>query len=503
MNPARKSLERSAPRLALRFPGVVQASRPFLEHRTLWGLLAAAAILRLIGLSAFPEIQADEGLWTNSPKNFVAFGDWFMDGRTHLFLSPLFSGLAALSFWVVGPSIAAARMVSAVAGVASVGLLYATILRALGDRRLAFVAATLLAVSPWAVMASRQAMIESLQLSLCLAALYLALDDRRWSILGAGLAFGLALLAKSNAIFLAPVLALVVFWRRREPTPPTRAAALRSAAFILAVAMIVAGSVYAALYLSYPTRFMDAFQFELDGVHFEQLSHPLIRVGRFGLDPEQAARTLLALFREAPFLMVLAALGIGVCGVRRPQGSAGFMLWLCVGLAFFLTQTFQPLRYFLLVAPALAFAAATALLELGRQSVRRRLSVPPLARVAITICIAFDLFYLGASALANRARILPTVVPWVRAHVPADANVMAAGWITTDLPNRAYAHYHLAQTPEQLLENVQRLNIRYLIVDYREWPTGLQDVVGRRFGPPLQAWSFGAVYAVDDAAMQR
>jgi hypothetical protein len=121
--------------------------------------------------------------------------------------------------------------------------------------------------------------------------------------------------------------------------------------------------------------------------------------------------------------------------------------------------------------------------------------------MAVAICVGFNLLYLGATALANRARLLPTLVPWVTAHVPRDASIMAAGYFCTDLPNRAYAHYWLACTPEQLLENVRRLRIRYLIVDDREWAPSLREAVARRFGPPVQAWPFGAVYAVTDSAL--
>jgi hypothetical protein len=226
-----------------------------------------------------------------------------------------------------------------------------------------------------------------------------------------------------------------------------------------------------------------------------------VRVGRFGLDPEEAARTLIALIRETPFLMVLAALGAGVWSVRRSPGSGIFALWLAVGFPFFLCQLIQPLRYFQLVAPPLVLAAALALMEFGRATVGTRATSRSLTGMAVAICISFDLLYLAASALANRARMLPTVVPWVTTHVPRDASIMAAGYFCTDLPNRAYAHYWLARTPEQLLDSVRRLQIRYLIVDDREWAPSLREVVAQRFGPPVQAWRFGAVYAVNDSAL--
>lgn len=481
---------------------LARSSWPFSEPHVLPAVLVAAALLRVIALPAFPEVQADEGLWTNSAKNFVAFGDWFMDGRTHLCLSPLFSGLAAASFWLFGPSIAAARLISAVAGVASVWLLYAVVVRAVEDRRLALVAAIVFGFDPWPLVQSRAAMLESLQIALCLASLYLALGRHRWSSAFAGAAFGLALLAKTNVIFLAPVLAACLVWRSQADKAGSYPRPARSAFVFLGVACLVAGAVYGALFLAYPARFVDGFRYELDGVHFEQFSHPIVRIGRFGLDPRQAARTLMAPVREAPFLMVLAALGAGAWSIRRPRGSGVLALWLLVGLAFFLGQIYQPPRYFLLLSPALAFAAALTLVELGRATAVRSQSSQLLTRVAVAICVAFDLLYLGASAATNRARLLPTLVPWVTSHIPHDAPVMAAGYFCTDLPNRAYANYWLAGTPEQLLETVRRLQIRYLIVYRREWAPEVRAMVDRRFGPPVQRWSFAVAYAINDSALR-
>jgi 4-amino-4-deoxy-L-arabinose transferase-like glycosyltransferase len=458
-------------------------------------LIGVAAGLRLIALAAFPEIQADEGLWTNSAKNFVEFGDWFLDGRTHLFLSPLFSLLSAISFRLLGPSIAAARLISAVAGVAAVALLYATVVRAVRNPQFALLVAVLFGVSEWSVIASREALIEPLQLCLCLWAVYLSLDARLSSVAGAGVVLALALLAKTNAIFLMGVLSANILLRARKGQRLTRARDWASVLILVMLALAIAGVVYAGLYREYPERFAQAFRFELDGVHFERESHPLFHIGRFGLDPIRSGRTLLALFREAPFLMVLAALGAGVWVIRRPPGSAVFALWLALGLPFFFLQIFQPLRYFYLVSPALAFSAALAITEFGRAPSLLRRQVPPLVLVAAGIYVGFALLYLSASAVSNRARLLPAVIPWMTAHTPQDANVMAAGYFCTDLPNRAYAHYHLANTPEQLLESIRKLDIRYLIVDNREWAPSLRAAVEEHFGPPLHTWSFGAVYS--------
>lgn len=481
--------------------GTVDSSE-FRSDRLIAAVVVVAAILRFTGLAGFPEIQADEGLWTNSSKNFVAFGDWFMDGRTHLFLSPLFHGVSVLMFKALGPSIWAARLISAVAGTASVAILYAVVVRATRDRELGLLTAVVFGWGQSAVLLSRYALIEPLELSLGLAAAAMALRTELWAAAAAGALFGLALLAKTNLAFLIGAFIVYALIRPVQGEGASRRHRVMYVCVLASVAILVAGAVYAWLYFMYPARFIHAFRFELDGKHFERFSHPLIRVGRFGIDPVQSGRTVIALVRDAPFLMVLGSLGFVTWCVRRPRGSSLFAIWLGLGVPFFLIQMFQPLRYFFLVAPALAFFAALAIMEFtGGGGVPTRTS-SRLRAAVLMLYVGFNLSYLGMSAVANRGRMLQPVVRWAASNVPRSDNVMAAGYLCTDLPNRAYAYYLLAATPEQLLQSIRQYNIRYVIVDNREWPAQLREVVQSSF-PVVQSWDFGAAYQVTAAALDR
>src|SRR5262249_6064773 len=100
-------------------PPMFQLSSAFHRYdrhvRILIGVIVVGGLLRILGLGMFPEAIADEGLWTNSTKNFLLFHDWFMGGRTHLFLSPLFHVLSLAAFELSGPTITSARMISALA----------------------------------------------------------------------------------------------------------------------------------------------------------------------------------------------------------------------------------------------------------------------------------------------------------------------------------------------------------------------------------------------------
>lgn len=465
------------------------------DRLLLAGLGLAVVLLRIAALSAFPEIEADEGLWTNSSKNFVAFGDWFLDSRTHLFLSPLYHALSAVVFGIAGPGIAAARAISALAGVLSTWLVYVLVLRVTDRRAVALVAAALLGFDELAVLLSRRALIESLQLCVALgSAVLLTHRGWRWAA-GAGAVFGLALLAKVNGGFLAAVFAAVLLARSVRDEGRFTPRTLLDAGAFAAGSLLVAGAGYGLLYGLYPDRFVSAFRFELDGEHFTRSAHALLRVGRFGLDPALAARTVIELFRESPFLMVLASCGAAVAAVSRPKGSGFFGLWLVVGAAFFLGQTFQPLRYFYLVWPALAFFGAVTLDALSRPEASGGLFGGRLPGAVLAIAVVFNVAYIGANAVTNRATMLHTVTSWAAGNLRSSDRVLAAGYFCTDLPVRAYAHYQLARNPEQLVETIDRLRIDYVIYDAAEWHRELGETLAARY-PVVARWSFGAVYRV-------
>jgi hypothetical protein len=72
---------------------------------------------------------------------------------------------------------------------------------------------------------------------------------------------------------------------------------------------------------------------------------------------------------------------------------------------------------------------------------------------------------------------------------------MAAGYLCTNLGNRAYAHYHLARDTAQLFSSVRRYNIRYVIVDNAEWRPEVRRAVESHF-ERVAEWPFGAAYRV-------
>ena len=222
----------------------------------------------------------------------------------------------------------------------------------------------------------------------------------------------------------------------------------------------------------------------------------------FAIDPLFAGRTLLALIREEPFLLVLALLGLVLAAYLRPRGWIFFAAWLLIGGAYFLTQMFQPLRYFYLVFPAILFFAVVTIDAIAGQK-------PPLATplvrpqtAAISLIILFELAYFAANGVANRGGGYANVVGWMRENTrPAD-RVLASALLSTDLKNRSYQFYRLLGSPQDLARATQDFHIKYVVVDTSEWSPALRSEVARRFRLVRQ-WPNGAVYEVPSGAPQK
>lgn len=465
------------------------------HRRVVASTVCVALLLRTVALSRFPGIEADEGLWTRSSKNFVLYGDWFMDRHTHVFLSPLFHALTVLAYRLFGVSTEVARGVSGVAGGLSVAIFYLLVRRVTKSRDIALTSAIIMAVTAWSVLLSRKALIESLELFGILATAALLSFDGSWAVIAAGLAFGAVLLTKINAVFvLAPFgLYLLLGVSDGAISPPLSTGRWVRLSIFTATALATSGIVYALMYASHPTEFVQAFRFELNGVHFQALSHPIVRFGRFGIDPIQDGRTALALLREEPFVFVLAAIGLLGCLIQRRRDTMLFVSWIAVGAVYFLAQMFQPERYFYLLMPPVAFFAALAVVRFSQSMPGSTGADRRTGRPVLWLLVVFEVAYLGMNALANPNTRFTAVVEWARQNTRPTDRVLASAMLCTDLPNRAYAFYRLADSAADLDPLIQRLHINYVIVDDQEWPQEYLQAIAQRY-PEVRRWPHATAY---------
>lgn len=182
------------------------------EHLLYGVLLAAAMLLRWIGLGAEPlspqESAAAWSAWLAAHQQFV--------GGAPALESALLYGLQSLLFWLIGDSDALARIIPSLFGVATVLLPW--FWRPWIGRAAALVAAALFAIDPWLIAFSRRSDSAALTIFLGLLALTAVWHRRHAANASQGLrwertaAVAIALLLTSGPLMwgMLPVLAFFV-----------------------------------------------------------------------------------------------------------------------------------------------------------------------------------------------------------------------------------------------------------------------------------------------------
>ena len=484
-------------------PGHAPAFGPPSEHadreahpiRALALTTVVGLLMRVLLLGSFPVLEPDEGLWTRSAKNFLLFGDWFLDAHTHLVLAPAFHVLQLPVHALLGPGLVSARVMSAVFGALTIPLVYLLVRRLGGGARPALWAAIVVAFCPWAVLTSRKALLESTQTFWVVLAAVLMVGRGWRAAAAAGVAFAVAMLVKPNAIFLGPVFGLWLLYPAfgRASLPAARRAAIVRGLAFGAVALGLAAAGFGWLYLAYPDQFVSSYAWEMSTKDFEPPPHVLFQSGRFGIHPGWAGKTLVELLRLEPFMLVLAVLGSAVVLVRRPPGAGLYLGWFFGYAAAVLLQTVQPLRYFYALMPAAGILAAFALDWVARGDVAADARALRIGRLALGMLLAFDLAYFGMYAATNREVKLGPVRSWAQATLAPDDRVLTSAYFATDLPQRAYGHYKLVSSADEIPALVERLGIGWIVVDDQEWPPAYRDLVASRY-TLVREWPFGAAY---------
>lgn len=467
----------------------------------IWGvLLTVAVLLRITGLGIWPEIQADEGLWTIGTKNFVLFGDWFLDGRTHLFLSPVFHFLTLIPFEVAGPGLVEARLISGLAGVGMVAVIGITVHRLKSNTVLTTLTLLIAAVTQYSVLMSRTALIEPVQLLwLSLVVLALTFDPNRKRALALISLLALALLTKLNSGIIV-VVALVMLTRKAYLNNDHGLRSIRSLLPVAAGVALAAGF-YALLYLWRPQQFISAFTFELDGVHFEAISQPLVRLGRFAIDPGKMAETVLGLFREMPFVMVLGVLGFADRLTERFQDDEVLAVWLIMGAGFTLIQMYQPMRYMYLVFPPLTYFAAVGLSNFlgtnysAESGAELRSLWSGRSAIIVSTFVLFQIGYLGGNVFTNRGEKLAAIHE-VSENLPSESTVVGASYLCVDMSQKCLSHYNIVNS-NTVVKDLKRSGAGFVMVDRAEWGKEMRSTVARSF-KEVVSFDFGTVYRVAD-----
>lgn len=434
---------------------------------SLLGLVLAS--VRFLHPGDFPKSHPDEGFWACGSRNLVRYGDSTLDGRLHPYLSPGTLVLVAGFFEMAPANLATARLFSAILGLLTCGLLGLIAHRRFANRP--WLVPLLFGLSSLTILIHRMILLEADQMFWLVLAAMFWLSNWRGGGIAAGAALGVALLVKSNSLYVIPAFLLT-------PRPGVRV--VPSLGLFLTAALLIGGGGYVTAWSIHPDDFTRAFRYELESTHFLD-EGVLFHIGRFGLNPRLAAQVLVE-FLTADGLLVLLGLA-GLVKVLLHWKSADrtqrlFALWLLGGLCFHFGQIYVQYRYLTTLAPALAFLAADVIA--GLLDAAEGQSQKILRCAAIVFLSVFCLFHLGR---VGRGILRPTngdywqSVAWVNEHVPKDAHVLAAPVINLSLTPKGFDFFRSLvpyEGPLRTLDEVVRdRKIDWIIRDpeWREYET--------------------------------
>jgi 4-amino-4-deoxy-L-arabinose transferase-like glycosyltransferase len=320
-------------------------------------ILTGAALLRGLFPTADPPWRStvgvvwhDEGAWVHNARNKAVFGAWRLDEWNPVFVAPVFTGLEYVSFAAFGTGLRQARLVSELAGLASV-LLLALGVRRLGGNAAGAFAGVLLATNYVYVMYNRAAIMEALMAAFLVASWYCSTRAARAQAWGAvaGLMATLAFFTKAAAAFYIGALALVAVLRivegRRTAHESNRGAAVWTLAglagsFALVAAVFVIPYWTEYWYYNWQMSVTRKPSYDIDAV--------LMRVSWFPILHDTFSRMWLALCAG-----LFGAWGIAINWRRATDGERLLVLWVAVGALELLIHDVGNERRFVFLIPAL------------------------------------------------------------------------------------------------------------------------------------------------------
>jgi 4-amino-4-deoxy-L-arabinose transferase-like glycosyltransferase len=292
----------------------------------------------------------DEGAWVHNARNRALFGAWRLDEWNPVFIAPVFTAVEYASFAALGVGVRQARLVSELAGLASIVLLAFGVRRVAGDGA-ALMSSALMATNYVYVMYDRAAIMEALMAAFLVVSWYCstrAEQQPAWGS-GAGAAATLAFFTKAAAAFYIAALGMTVAYRLWETRGTSRAARWTIAGLTLSFAAIAAFFV-APHWADY--RFYN-WQVSVTRKPSYALASMVMRISWFPILHDTFSRMWPALV-----LGVAGAWGIVLRWRRSSDAERLLLLWVAVGsLELVLHDVGSERRFIFLVPPLIALAS--------------------------------------------------------------------------------------------------------------------------------------------------
>ena len=391
-------------------------------------IAAVAVALRLLFPSADPPwnpsvgiVWHDEGAWVHNARNRALYGSWFVpgDGWNPFYLAPVFTVLEYVSFAAFGVGVRQARLVSEIAGLASVLLLALGLRRAAGVPA-AFVGAALLATNYVYVMYNRAALMEATMIAFMVAAwyCYVRAQTHAWWGAAAGVCALLAFFTKAAAAFFVAALALdalLTIVRRRDGDRDERRAGVATLAGLAAAAGLALALFVLPAWEEY--RFYN-WQMSV-------LRKPAYGVGALA-DRISWFPILHDVFTRMWFVMVVAVAGVLTSLARWRELRAPerlLLLWIALGALELVVHDVGNERRFIFFIPALVALAAMTLAGRSEAAPARLAAIPRSHALAAAPLVLFALYVVAGAII--RVLFLYEVRPGVRSA----AGLAAAGTV--------------------------------------------------------------------------
>jgi 4-amino-4-deoxy-L-arabinose transferase-like glycosyltransferase/putative flippase GtrA len=346
-------------------------------------ILFVGAVVRLWGIGSVG-FNNDEAVYAGQGAALAGdptFSGLFAIFRAHPLLVQF---LYSIPFRLFGVDDIWPRLISVGFGVSAIALAYATGNRLYG-RRVGLIAAAVLAVMPYHVVVTRQALLDGPEttlflLSMFLLATYARTGSSRW-LYGAAFTTGLTVLAKETAVLIVPVAVAFLLLVPEVRIP------LRRQITALVLFLIAVGPYPAAILIGKATGTAGSF------VLWEILRQPNHTWTFYGEILPGAV---------GPLVFIAAVAGL-LYALRRGRWEDRLLFcWVLVPVAFFEVWPVKGYQYLLPISPAIAILAG----------------------------LAFDRLIIRAEALVQRRALAPAAAALPIAAQPAMA--VPAGMATAE-----------------------------------------------------------------------
>jgi len=443
-------------------------------------VVLVAALPRLWGLGSQPVLYFDSGVYlgegaflASAVQRTLASGDLASvprvleqgtDAHPPDIAKPAHAVLLALSMLLLGKTVLAGALVSAVAGIATVAATYA--LGSLDwNRRVAVAAAALLAISGQHLVYSREPLVEAdgLLFATLGALVYLRSSSLRGLVL-AGVLYGVAFACNNRLSYLPLSLAIVEMGCWPGLRPLLRRAFAVAAGFVAPLFVIEAAYLVARAVGRAAGARMEWLDYVQQLATFSRMNPP----DRVRFDEWPTYFVDIALM-DGPWVLALVLVGIAVLLLRKRWSRADLLLAgsLLVPLALYSVYSTGEvrMRHFSLALPWVMLAAALA--------VDRLVGLLPARRNLLTAAGALALIVLAIPrtvALATPPSGMPAVLGYLQQHAVTDVattNGPVLSYFVGEAHTNARLREAFVNTPADLAALTGQYDL--LVVDMQAW----------------------------------